>query len=295
MAQLPSLSGLKAFEAAVRLGSFAAAAEELHLTPTAISHHVRKLERFLGVNLFHRVGRGVIPTDAGRNYFSTLTDAFGRILAATEEMLASGKSDSLSLHSAPSFAALWLTPKLWQFVSEYPDIDVRISAHPGPVDPFDGEFDIIIQYGKKSNPGLEVIPLAEEHIVPVCAPSLANGANPIREPADLLRHTLIHSDGCMLHWDDWVKHNPGVDLDLSHGPHFDRSFMSLAAAVDGLGVCLESTFLAQREIESGRLVMPLGNTGMVLTEHRLVFLREKNEEPKVKAFIDWILRIIEPD
>lgn len=290
--RLPSFSALRVFEAAVRLGSFAAAAEELRLTPTAISHQVRNLERVLGVRLFHRVGRGVIPTDAGRRYFDSLHAAFKDIADATTEILASGKSDTLAVHSAPSFATLWLTPRLWQFVSENPDIDVRISSSTEAVDLLDEEFDIDIQYGKRPEPGLEVIPLAEETIVPMCAPGVAHGLNPVKVPGDLRRQTLIHSDGCLVHWKDWLKRVPGLELDLARGPHFDRSFMSIAAAVDGIGVCLDSTFLAQREIEAGRLVMPFGADGPKLTEHRLVVLREKAKLPKVQAFIAWLLDII---
>ena len=295
MLRLPSFSALRVFESAVRLGSFAAAAEELRLTPTAISHQVRNLEKFLGVHLFHRIGRGVIPTDAGRRYFESLHASFKDIAAATAEIIDSGKSDTLAVHSAPSFATLWLTPRLWQFVSENPDIDVRVSASPEAVNLLDEEFDIDIQYGKRPDPGLEAIPLAEETIVPMCAPGVAQGINPVRTVADLKRHTLIHSDGCLVHWPEWLKRHSGVDLDLSHGPHFDRSFMSIAAAVDGIGVCLESTFLAQREIEAGRLVLPLGTEGVTITEHRLVVLRDKARLPKVQAFIAWLLDVIAND
>lgn len=295
MLRLPSFSALRVFEAAVRLGSFTAAAEELRLTQTAISHQVRNLERYLGVHLFHRVGRGVIPTDAGRRYFESLHAAFKDIADATTAILDSGKSDTLAVHSAPSFATLWLTPRLWQFVSRYPEIDVRVSASPDPVNLLDEEFDIDIQYGKRPEPGMEVVPLAEETIVPLCSPGVAHGINPVKVPEDLARHPLIHSDGCLVHWEDWVKRHPGLDLNLAHGPHFDRSFMSIAAAVDGIGVCLESTFLAQREIEAGRLVLPLGAEGPTITEHRMVVLRDKAKLPKVQTFIAWILDIIAAD
>ena len=292
MLRLPSFSALRVFEAAVRLGSFAAAAEELRLTPTAISHQVRNLERYLGVHLFHRIGRGVIPTDAGRRYFESLHAAFKDISAATSGIIDSGKSDTLAVHCAPSFATLWLTPRLWQFVSENPEIDVRVSASPDVANLLDEEFDIDIQYGKRPEPGREAFVLAEESIVPMCAPGVARGVNPVKTIEDLKRHTLIHSDGCLVHWADWLKRYPGAELDLSHGPHFDRSFMSIAAAVDGIGVCLESTFLGQREIEAGRLVLPFGEEGPTIAEHRMVVLRDKARLPKVRAFIDWIHDII---
>ncbi len=291
MRKLPPFSALRAFESAVRCGTFAAAANDLLLTSTAISHQVRNLERHLGVRLFHRIGRRVIVTDAGRHYYAALGDAFDQVAVATAEIIANGKSDTLSVHTAPSFATLWLTPRLSQFVGAYPEIDVRVSSSARGADLFQ-DFDIDIQYALPVGPGLVAIPLVEETIVPLCSPSLANGLRPIRAPADLKGYPLIHSDGCAVHWGDWLKRHPGLHLDLGHGPHFDRSFMSIAAAIDSLGICLESTFLAREALATGRLVKPFGDDGPTITEHRIVFLKTKAHLPKVRTFVDWVTAIV---
>lgn len=291
MRKFPPFSALRAFESAVRCGSFAAAANDLLLTPTAISHQIRKLERHLGVRLFHRVGRHAIVTDAGRRYFSALGAAFDQVAAATTEIIANGKSDTLSVHTAPSFATLWLTPRLSQFVGAYPDIDLRVSSSARGADLFE-DFDIDIQYALPVGPGLVAIPLIEEMIVPMCSPGLALGVRPIRMAADLQGFPLIHSDGCAVHWDDWLKRHPGVNLELGHGPHFDRSFMSIAAAIDGLGICLESTFLAREALAAGKLVKPFGDDGPTITEHRIVFLKAKAHLPKIRTFVDWVTAVV---
>lgn len=291
MRKLPPFSALRAFESAVRCGTFAAAANDLLLTPTAISHQVRKLEEHLGVRLFHRVGRHVIVTDAGRRYYAALGEAFDQVASATTEIIANGKSDTLSVHAAPSFATLWLTPRLSQFVGTYPEIDVRVSSSARGADLFQ-DFDIDIQYALPVGPGLVAIPLIEETIVPMCAPGLAMGVRPIRSPADLKGYPLIHSDGCAVHWDDWLKRHPGLHLNLGHGPHFDRSFMSIAAAIDALGVCLDSTFLARDALANGKLVKPFGDDGPTITEHRIVFLKTKAHLPKVRTFVDWVKSIV---
>lgn len=292
MRKLPPFSALRAFESAVRCGTFAAAANDLLLTPTAISHQVRKLEQHLGVRLFHRVGRRVIVTDAGRHYYAALSDSFDQVANATAEIVANGKSDTLSVHAAPSFATLWLTPRLSKFVGAYPEIDVRVSSSARPVDLLQDDFDIDIQYAMPIRQGVEVIPLIEETIVPMCAPGLVEGVKPIRKYADLQKHTLIHSDGCAVHWDDWLKRHPDVHLNLAHGPHFDRSFMSIAAAIDALGVCFESTFLARDALAEGKLVKPFGDDGPTITEHRIVFQRSKSHLPKIRTFVDWVTAIV---
>jgi len=289
MRQLPSLKAIQAFESASRLGSFAAAADELHLTPSAISHQIRWLEQRLGIALFHRVHRSTLLTDAGRRYAETVAEAFGLIEAGTRAIERTGKSDILTVHSVPSFASQWLMPRLSRFSALNPDIDVRLNASVGVVDLAGGEADFDIRYGTvfPAN-GVTVQPFPEESIVVLCTPELASGRLGIQRPGDLAGRTLIHSEVNLYSWRDWQRDHPGVALELERGPRFDRSFMAISAAVDGIGVALESRLLVERELQSGRLTLPFGPDGHRQVCHHLKFLKTKAHLPKMRAFRDWL-------
>jgi LysR family transcriptional regulator, glycine cleavage system transcriptional activator len=289
---LPSFNALRAFEAAVRRGSFVAAANELHLTPSAVSHQVKLLEEQLGIQLFSRVGRSVFPTDSGERYYREVTAAFSRIKAATVDLTSSGKSDRLSVHSAPSFATQWLLPRLPEFVAAHPELDVVFWATSPPYNLMANNCDIDIQYGATSTEGLDVMPFPTERVVPICSPALAHGIRPIRSAADLQFCPLIHSDHCLVRWPDWLERHPGLPLNLDRGLHFDRSFMSISTAAAGLGVCLDSTLLAQPELASGRLVKPLGDDGPEVQGHRLACLMENKDLPKIVTFKTWLRDVL---
>lgn len=291
-----SLKAIQAFEAAARLSSFALAAEELFVTPSAVSHQIKLLEEQFGVRLFHRVHRAVVLTDAGRVYAEEVSAAFARIDIATRELGRTAKSDILTVHSTPSFATQWLMPRLARFSALEPDIDVRLNAsYPAPADLLTQGVDIDIRYGmKRLQPaGTMVLPFPAETIVPLCAPSLANGAHAIRAPEDLRHHALIHSEVCLISWRDWMRQHRKVPLDISRGPRFDRSFMAISAAVDGQGICLESLLLVQRELDSGRLVAPLGMTGPKVQGYTFNLLRSRAELPKIRSFQDWLFSELE--
>ena len=288
MHKLPSLSSLRTFEAAARLGTFALAADELSVTASAVSHQIKLLEEYTGVRLFHRINRTVVLTDVGRRYANEIAFAFEHMLAATQNVAKSDKSDILSIHSSPSFATQWLMPRLSRFSTIQPDIDVRLHAAHSGVDMVP-EFDIDIRYGTKlSSAGTVSVFLPEEVIVPMCAPALIDGPKPIHRPEDLRHHTLIHSEATLVGWDDWVRPKPNLKLNLKRGLRFDRSFMSIGAAVDGLGVCLESLLLAQREVQMGQLVMPFGPDGLTLLGHNVAYLTSMADLPKIKAFQNWL-------
>jgi LysR family transcriptional regulator, glycine cleavage system transcriptional activator len=285
-----SLKSVQAFEAAARLSSFALAAEELFVTPSAVSHQVKLLEEQVGIKLFHRVHRAVILTDAGRRYAEEVTAAFARIDAATRNIGRGEKSDILTVHATPSFATQWLMPRLARFSAQNPDIDVRLNASTDAVDLTTEGADIDIRYGSKrlQPPGIMVLPFPPETIVPLCAPAIAHGPQPIRSPDDLCHHTLIHSEVCLVGWRDWLRQHRKVKLDVTRGPRFDRSFMAISAAVDGLGVCLESLLLARRELETGRLVAPLGLDGPKVQGYTFNLLKARAELPKIRSFQDWL-------
>ena len=294
MRRLPPLRSLQVFEAAARLGSFAEAGNELHLTPSAISHHIRDLEDRLEVTLFHRFHRQVILTDLGRSYAKVIRQSLGAITTATQTIERRGKVDILTIHCVPSLASQWLMHRLSRFSSQYPDIEVRINSAVAAVDLIAEQADFDIRYGPVVRESSIVInPFPMEPLAVVCTPELATGEQPIKEPADLINHTLIHSEINLITWKKWVKDYPGLELNLKKGPKFDRSFMSINYAVEGLGVALESRLLTQREIESKKLVMPLGTDNPKLVFHNLVYLKSKEHLPKMVVFKNWLFEQLE--
>ena len=186
------------------------------------------------------------------------------------EAVAARSPRLLRLHSAPSFAAQWLTPRLARFFAQHPEVDVRLSAGVDYARFDTGEFDADIIYGLPRQEGLAVLPLKEEVVTPLCAPHIAET---IESPTDLLRHRLIQSDNKQVRWPAWFALNGIAVPSTSRGSRFDRSFLAIAAAADGLGVALESTLLAEREILRGRLVAPLAGRSQDIRSvgHHLVY------------------------
>ena len=246
------LSALRVFEAASRNRSFRQAAAELHLSPSAVSHAVRRLEQGLGVALFERDGRAMALTAAGETLMRHVSRGLAELQAGLAAVDARGPL-LFRLHCAPSFAAQWLAPRLPRLLARHPALEVRLHADANYSRFAGDEYDADIIYGLPRTPGLVVVPLGEEVVTPLCAPALAEG---LRTAGDLLGRTLITSDNKMVRWADWFAAN-AVAPPAPHGPRFDRSFLSVAAAADGMGVALESTRLAERELASGRLVQPL--------------------------------------
>ncbi|MEO6959603.1 MAG: LysR substrate-binding domain-containing protein [Burkholderiaceae bacterium] len=283
------LKSIQAFEVAARLGSFAAAAAELNLTPSAVSHQVRFLEERLSITLFHRVHRGVVLTDAGRRYAQAVARGLGIIDTATRGLERHGKHDVLTIHCAPSLASQWLMPRLSRFSALYPDIGIRLNASVAGIDLAAEAADFDIRYGSVF-PDSDIItaPFPKEPLAVLCAPTLLANGHAINTPADLQFHTLIHSEVNLISWREWAKQHAVADLDLKQGLSFDRSFMSISAVIDGLGVALESTLLVEREVASGKLVLPLGADPALLTFHRLLYLQSKAYLPKMVAFKEWL-------
>lgn len=293
MRHLPPLKSLIAFEAAARLGSFGAAADELSLTPSAISHQIRGLEDTLGISLFHRVVRVVELTDVGRRYAESVTEGINVIAAGTRSIERSGKSDILTIHTVPSFGTQWLMRRLSRFSAIFPDIDVRLNASVSLVNLLSEEADFSIRYGMVfPDTGVELASLPAETIVALCAPSFAK-KHKLRKSKDVAGITLIHSEVNIYSWREWQRDHPDVMLKLDRGPRFDRSFMAISAAVDGLGLGLESRLLVERELQEGRLVLPFGAEGPTKVCHHLTYLKAKAHLPKMKAFREWLFEELE--
>lgn len=290
MRKIPPLKSVQAFEAASRLGSFVAAADELHLTPSAISHQVRMLEQRLGIALFHRAHRSIELTDIGRRYAESVSQALSLIESSTRSIERAGKSDILTIHSVPSIAAQWLMPRISRFSAMHANIDVRLNASMAVVDLAAGEADFDIRYGHVfPDAGMAVEPFPAETIVVNCSPSMLPGLRQSKKkPFDLQGKTLIHSEVNKYTWREWSRNHPEHSLDLDRGPRFDRSFMAINCAVDGLGVALESSLLIERELDSKKLIMPFGHEGPKIDCHQLVYLKSKGHVQKMQAFRDWL-------
>jgi LysR family transcriptional regulator, glycine cleavage system transcriptional activator len=286
MLQQVPLSFLRIFEAAGRSGSFRAAAAELNLTPSAVSHAIRKLEQVLGIALFDRDTRNVRLSYEGEALMRHVSRAFDELRRGMEVVSTRGPR-LLRLHCAPSFAAQWLTPRLAGFMKHHPGVELRLAAGTDYTRFTSDEFDADIVYGPPRVEGLVVVPLGEETITPMCAPELAET---ITTPADLFNHVLIQTDSKQIQWSDWFTAN-GLIAPPPNGSRFDRSFLAIAVATQGLGVALESTRLAERELASGRLVMPLDRTSIPVryVGHNLVFPRHVRQRQPLRTFAEWLL------
>jgi DNA-binding transcriptional LysR family regulator len=289
------LSALRAFEAVARTGSFRAAASDLGLTPSAVSHAIRGLEALLAAPLFLREGRGIRLTAQGETLMGHVERGFGELRLGIGSVAARGP-ERLRLHCAPSFAAQWLVPRLKRLLEEHAGLELRIAAGADYTRFRGDEFDADIvygaprpeHYGAQAFQALVVMPLGAETVTPLCSPALAGA---IRSPRDLLGRTLIESAVKKVRWPDWFSAN-GLIAPESAGPRFDRSFLSLSAAAEGLGVALESLRFAERELASGRLVRPLAGVAedVSYVGHWLVFPRARRFAPALRLFIDWLGR-----
>ncbi len=284
---IPPLAALQAFETIARRKSFSLAAEELHLTPSAVSHQVAKLEGMLGVRLFERSARGVEMTPAGQQYLQRVASALGAINAATED-LRHGVQDTLYVHSSPSFASLWLMPRIARFTQQHPNISLVLSASHVHSDFQLGQMDIDIRYGLPNWPNLEVEPVFTERIQPLASPEFIR-SHALHTPADLLRVPLIQSSVSVVQWADWFgRFGEGLRPERM-GLRFDRAMMSLDAAVQKLGVALESASIGQSLIASGKL-QPVfeDRLSLEVQGHFMVYPARHASRLEVKCFVEWL-------
>lgn len=287
MASVPPVASLQAFEAVARRRSFALAATELHLTASAISHQVARLESQLGVRLFERSAHGVRLSTAGDLYLSRVSGALSAIAAATDD-LRHGVSNSLYVHSAPSLASLWLMPRLRAFAQAYPDISLNLSAAHTQSDFALGQSDIDIRYGVPQWPDLVVEPLFEERIVPLASPAFIQ-EHRLKRPEHLLGVPLIQSTVSIVQWPDWFSAFSNQRAPDHFAVRFDRAQMSLDAATQGLGVALESTTNAGRHIAERKLRPVFGlEKAIKIKAHFAVYPARHAKRPPVEAFLTWL-------
>ncbi len=287
----PPLRALVVFEVAARHMSFRLAAHELSLTPSAVSHQIKALEKHLGRELFVRMNRALGLTPAGRSYYLFVREALQKISEGARAMQASPASETLTIRSGASFAQRWLLPRLPLFIAEHPRIDLVLETRPPPGGVAAASPDVEIRYGRPNAVDIHVEPLREETILPLCSPALMRGPNPLREVADLANHTLIESKLSLVTWSMWLDARKAGITNVRQ-LLFDSTGLALQAAVYGLGVTLEGDFLASEELASGRLVTPffLRDMAMRAPLRFLVIARSKRKLHTVRAFRDWLMR-----
>jgi LysR family transcriptional regulator, glycine cleavage system transcriptional activator len=258
MRTLPPLAGLRAFEAAARLMSFKRAAEELHVTPTAISHQVRQLEEAIGTRLFERRVRQVVLTPEGHVLLPVLRDGFDAFARTVEGLMRKRGRRIVTLSATPAFAAKWLVPRIASFRKVRPDIDLTVLATLEVVDVNAGVADLALRYGRGPYPDLVAEPLIVDRFAPVASPRLG-----LKKPADLRSATLLHSDWRRSDprnptWRHWLKITGLDGIDARAGLRFSDETHAIQAAVAGNGVALHSLLLVSEELETGTLVVPFG-------------------------------------
>lgn len=292
---MPPLNALRAFEAAARHSSMARAAEELHVTPGALSHQIRGLEDALGMSLFERGVRSISLTEAGARLYPGLRAAFAHIREAVDSLEEAPGERILVVSVLPGFTAKWLAPRLWRFSEAQPEIDVRVSSTLACADfTTDG-----VQAALRSmrtdaphDPELVVEHLVDVSYTPVCSPRFVEERGPFATPADLKAAPLIHDDSLAgwtqtIGWSEWFARAGAPGVETTRGLRFSSADHALDAAVEGAGVLLASDVLAYDELRTGRLVMPFD---LKLPANRAYFFvcpKRLQDRPNVQAFRAW--------
>ena len=305
--RLPPLNALRAFEAAARHLSFTLAAQELHVTPGAVSHQVKLLEDHLGVPLFRRLTRALELTTDAQAMLPKVREGLEALHAAVERVRSREEVLSLTVVAPPNFAARWLVPRLGRFTNAHPNIELHIASRQSMVDGRENGTAIVpepdaradtpvamVRFGTGHYPGSHVDEVFSAVYVPVCSPRLLKGDHPLRKPSDLRFHTLLHDDtvieeGARPSWNDWLQSVGVTDIDATRGPHFSDAAIAMDAAIEGLGVTLAIKSLLASDIEAKRLVVPFDISAATGYAYHLVTPEALAENLAVATFRDWLL------
>ena len=305
------LNALNAFEVAARHESFSKAAEELNVTPAAVSQQIRMLEELMGVQLFHRLNRGLVLTDAGRSGLIKLQDGFRNVNEAVQQIRSEKPVESLDVWMAPAFASKWLMPRLSRFMQRHPEIDLRLSASAEFLDTDatapslsadilrKHSVDIAIRFGRGQYPGCEVEQLVKVHALPLCSPALLTEAGlALDVPDDLVKHTLLHDETPYEGrpaWQAWLNAVGATGVDGSRGLRFNRASIALAAAAEGQGVVLSLEQLAMDDIEKGRLIAPFDHRVELQQAYHVITLKDNVHDERVVRFKTWLFDEVQRD
>lgn len=294
--RVPSLKALRALEAAARRRSLTKAAEELNVTPAAISQLLKTLEHDFGTKLIDRKDGDFRVASLAQAGLSDLREGFERVLLGVSKMREYEVNRPLTITVEPSFAATWLLRRLPRFATAHPDANIRLDPSLRVVDlVHERDIDLGIRYGPGDYPGHRVDQLLSEEMFPVCSPELLEGEHPLRTPEDLRWHTLLHddfetADKSIPTWEMWLK-AAGCDVDPTPGLHFPLTSMAVEAAVLGHGVALISRVIASGHLAGGQLIRPFGPDVTIPVDfaYYLVCLEEVAERLDIAAFREWIL------
>lgn len=288
---LPPLNAVRAFEAAARLGSFKEAAAELSVTHGAVSQQIRLLEEWLGAPaLFRRSVRRVVLTPAGAALLAEFAPALDRISAAVQqhrERRGDAVVAVLRVNALATFSLRWLLPRMSRFRTEHPDIEVRLSTSNDPVDALPESFDVVIRGGPDTFHGFSSRFLVSERRLPVCSPSLLERL-PLHEIADLSRHTLLHVTSMPRLWRDWLTEAGHSALEPAAALTFDHFYLTIQAALDGLGVAMGPTALISDDLAAGRLVTPFAAISLPARSYFAYFPAGRSNDPHSAVFCDWL-------
>ena len=291
------LNALRAFEASARHLSFVKAADELSVTPAAISQQVKKLEEFLGLPLYRRQSRGLLLVESGQLLLSELREVFLHLDNAMERVIDSDSRGTLTLSVAPTFAVMWLIPRLQKFYALHPDIDVRISTGLGLVDFQRDDIDAAIRLGRGQWFGLEATKLFDESVTPMCSPRALEGRGALNCPDDLRNHVLLHNhsmdyDPDAPNWAKWLEAAGASGVDASRGQHFSLPDHGLQAAIDGTGIVLGWRSLAAPDVAAGRVVAPFDLNLSLENSFYLCYPEAHSLRTNIVVLRDWLMKEI---
>ncbi|MAS23740.1 MAG: transcriptional regulator [Oceanospirillaceae bacterium] len=290
MRRLPPLNSLRMFEASARLTSFVAAADELAVTASAVSHQIKTLEEYLGVSLFNRSKRKVELTGAGEQYLVAVKHALDEIEVATQRLTSNLDTNVVNISVAPNFLIRWLMPRMSKFQELYPDVELQITTSLGLIDFSRSNTDMAVYFGNGDWKDIEMYFLRSLMLVPVCSPVLMRGPHPLKQVGDLKHHTLIYVSSRKHEWDDWLELAGAGFMKPKNSLAVSNGHLATAAALDNLGVALADITLTSREVESGRLVIPFD---IPLDSHKAFYLVYRKHRPLtvgMKAFKEWLMQ-----
>jgi LysR family glycine cleavage system transcriptional activator len=286
MRRLPPLNSLRAFEAAARLRSFTSAARELGVTHGAISRQVRILEQFLGAPLFAPSGRGLEPTEVGLRFSAEVGTSLDRIASATERLIEPSAVRLIRINALPTFTFHWLFPRLGAFQRLNPSTEARLSASTRPLKELDSTYDVVVRRRPMARDGYQCVRLLDDFGTPVCAPALLK-EKPLKQPADLLKHTILISDTHAGFWEDWLSAT-GL-LMPKKKLRFEHYHVLLQAALEGLGVTLGPAVLVEEEVRAGRLVVALDRPRTRFKPFYLLYRTDGPNRQRVNTFVNWLI------
>jgi LysR family glycine cleavage system transcriptional activator len=295
--RLPPLNAVRAFEAAARLGGFNAAGAELNVSANAVGRLVKVLEDAVGVALFRRLPRGVVVTEAGERYLAGIGRLLDQLSEATADLRRLETSGVLKVSAMPSLVTRWLIPRLERLTERHPGLSVRVLATTAQTDFAREDIDVAIRIGRGRYPGMRSDPLMPEDYSPVCSPKLLSAGAPLREPADLAKHVLLHDEcGCvaclpeLIDWGNWLATVGVTTVNAQRGLRYSYSHMTLQAAAAGLGVALASSALLADDLSTGRLVKPFGELAVRSPYSFYIVCPEATaDSEKVVLFREWAL------